>query len=84
MTSTFLIVLKIENQNLHKVGSSNRKLVVVSGRTVVVVGKRSSFRKLTGCMISPSWKVYSIVPSIWFEVLLQDKEMILFKDFNPY
>jgi UDP-N-acetylglucosamine 2-epimerase len=40
------------------------KPVVVSGNTVVVVGRRNSFRKLTGCMASPSWKMYSILPSI--------------------
>ncbi len=67
-----------------RLGVVTEKLVVFSGNTVVVVGKRSSFRKMTGCMASPSWKVYSILPSIWFEVLLQDKAKILYEKINPY
>ncbi len=60
------------------------KIIVVSGSTVVVVGRRNSFRKLTGCMASPSWKMYSILPSIWFEVLLLYKKDIYVSDFNPH
>ncbi len=60
------------------------KIIVVSGSTVVVVGRRNSFRKLTGCMTSPSWKMYSILPSIWFEVLLLYKKDIYVSDFNPH
>ena len=35
-------------------------------------------------MTSPSWKVYSILPSILFEELLWENKKIVFKDFNPY
>ncbi len=47
MTPIFFL-LKIETETYMRLGVVTEKLVVVAGSTVVVVGKRSSFRKLTG------------------------------------